>query len=75
MLGKATNAVPRPGLPDGIFSNQKYQFWHTLESLGIENVGMFYVRLEYLTYIWYMYIMTTFCGPFVYFLLFGMLKQ
>jgi hypothetical protein len=30
-----------PGLPDGLFSYQKYQFGYILEGLGMENVGIF----------------------------------
>jgi hypothetical protein len=33
--------VPGSGLPDVLFSNQKSQFFVTLEGLGIENVGIF----------------------------------
>jgi hypothetical protein len=40
-------------LPDGIFSNRKSQFGKILEGLGIEKVGTFYGRLEYITAIWY----------------------
>jgi hypothetical protein len=29
------------GLPDGLFSNQKPQFGHILEGLGMENDGIF----------------------------------
>jgi hypothetical protein len=29
------------GLPDGIFSNRKYQFGYIFESLEMENVGIF----------------------------------
>jgi hypothetical protein len=29
------------GLPDGLFSNQKYQFGNTLEGLGMGNVVIF----------------------------------
>jgi hypothetical protein len=29
------------GLPDGIFSNQKYQFRKISEGLGMENVGTY----------------------------------
>jgi hypothetical protein len=29
------------GLPDGSFSNQKYQFGYILEGLGMENIGIF----------------------------------
>jgi hypothetical protein len=34
-----------------IFS-PKFQFGHILEGLGLENVGLFYNRLEYFTVIW-----------------------
>jgi hypothetical protein len=40
------------GLPDGFFSDQKSQFGQTLEGLRIENVDIFYARLEYFTDIW-----------------------
>jgi hypothetical protein len=33
------------GLPDGLFSNQKSQFWSNLEGLGMENVVTFYDHL------------------------------
>jgi hypothetical protein len=36
-----------PGLPDGIFSNQKSQFGKILDGLGIEDVGIFYGHLVY----------------------------
>jgi hypothetical protein len=36
----------RPGLPDGVFSNQKSQFGYTLEGLELEKVGIFYGHLE-----------------------------
>jgi hypothetical protein len=42
----------KPGLPDGIFSHQKYKFWDILEGLGMKNVGVFYGNLEYFTAIW-----------------------
>jgi hypothetical protein len=29
------------GLPDGLFSNQKYQFWKILEGVAMEDVGIF----------------------------------
>jgi hypothetical protein len=29
------------GLPDGLFSNQKSQFWSHLEGLGMENAVIF----------------------------------
>jgi hypothetical protein len=49
-----------PGLPDGVFSDQKYQRWANFG--GSCNgrcwhilcpIGMFYVHLPYLTDIWY----------------------
>jgi hypothetical protein len=45
-----------PGLPDGIFSNQKSQFGKILKGLAMEDVGIFYGQLVYLFY-----------GHFVYF--------
>jgi hypothetical protein len=32
----------KPGLPDGIFSDQKFQFNYILEGLGIERFDIFY---------------------------------
>jgi hypothetical protein len=40
------------GLPDGFFSNQKFQFGKILERLGWENVDIFHGHLEYFTNIW-----------------------
>jgi hypothetical protein len=51
-----------PGLPDGRFLNQKSRVGKFLESLEMEDVGLFYGRLVYLTAAWY------FCGQFVYFM-------
>jgi hypothetical protein len=42
-----------PGLPDGLYSNQKIPIWVNLVGLGMENDGIFYGRLEYFTVIWY----------------------
>jgi hypothetical protein len=39
-------------LPDGFFSNQKFQFGQILEGLRWENVDIFYGQLEYFTDIW-----------------------
>jgi hypothetical protein len=39
--------VSHAGLPDGLFSNQKYQFGSILEGLRLENVDIFYGHLEY----------------------------
>jgi hypothetical protein len=39
-------SISSTGLPDAIVSNQKSQ-------LGTENVGIFYVDLEYIKSIWY----------------------
>jgi hypothetical protein len=40
-------------LPDGLFSNQKYQFGNFLEGLGMEDVVIFYEYLEYFMAVWY----------------------
>jgi hypothetical protein len=42
-----------PVLPDGIFSNQKFQFGQNLEGLAGENFGIFYGRVVYFTVKWY----------------------
>jgi hypothetical protein len=39
-------------LPDGLFSNQKFQIGQILEGLWWENVDIFYGPLEYFTDIW-----------------------
>jgi hypothetical protein len=36
---------PLAGLPDGLFSNQKYQFGEILEDLAMEEFGIFYCHL------------------------------
>jgi hypothetical protein len=41
-----------PGLPDGLFSNQKSQFGQSLEGLGLENVDIFYGHVDYYPDIW-----------------------
>jgi hypothetical protein len=43
----------RLGLPDGIFSNQKFQFGQILESLAMEDVGIIYGHLVHVVAIWY----------------------
>jgi hypothetical protein len=47
--------VKPPGLPDGIFSNQKSQFLYIFEGLGEQNFGKLYVRWVHFMAIWYMY--------------------
>jgi hypothetical protein len=39
----------KPGLPDGLFSNQKSQFGLILQGLAMENLGIFYDHLVYFT--------------------------
>jgi hypothetical protein len=34
-------------LPDGLFSNQKFQFGSILEGLAMENLGIFYDHFVY----------------------------
>jgi hypothetical protein len=54
------------GLPDGIFSNQK--FWCFLEGLDMEDVGIFYGPLVYFTAIWcFRWTFGIFRGNLVYF--------
>jgi hypothetical protein len=61
-----------PGLPDGIFSNQKSQFGWILECLAMKYVGKFHDHLVYFTanrifygYIWYiLWSFGIFCGLF-----------
>jgi hypothetical protein len=38
---------PKPGLPDGLFSNPKSQFWYILEGLAMGNLGIFYDHSVY----------------------------
>jgi hypothetical protein len=42
-----------PVLPDGLFSNQKCQFWYILEFLAKKQVGKFYGHFVYFTALWY----------------------
>jgi hypothetical protein len=39
--------VTLAGLPDGLFSNQKSQFGNTFQGIRLENVEIFYGRLEH----------------------------
>jgi hypothetical protein len=51
------------GLPDSIFSNQKYQFGKILECLAMKEAGKFYDRLVTLTAICYiLWPLGIFCG-------------
>jgi hypothetical protein len=60
------------GLPDGLFLNQKNQFGHFFEGLGMENVYIFYYHLDYFTAIWYnLWQCDIVCGHLVYFSHFG----
>jgi hypothetical protein len=54
----------QPGLPDGIFSDQKSEVGYILEGLLIEDVGIVYVPL---VYCWPFGI---FCGHLVYIIVF-----
>jgi hypothetical protein len=33
------------GLPDGLFSYQKFKFWHSFQGLGMEDFGTFFGKL------------------------------
>jgi hypothetical protein len=39
------SSTGKPGLPDGIFANQKSKFCNIFEGFGIENVGIFFNHL------------------------------
>jgi hypothetical protein len=65
------------GLPDGIFSNQKFQFVQILEGSAMEDVkwlfgllGIFYCRLVYLVYFMAIWSIWFILGPFSIFFLF-----
>jgi hypothetical protein len=63
----------KAGLPDGIFSDQKLQFWYTFEGLGMEYLGIFHDRrglLVYLTAYWYIL-----CSAWYIFSHFGLMYQ
>jgi hypothetical protein len=52
----------RAGLPDGILLFQKYQFWYSLESLGMElDMAIRYI-LDIIWYIVWQFV--KFCGHF-----------
>jgi hypothetical protein len=58
-----------PGLPDGIFSNLKYQCGQISEDLAMEDVGILYGHLVYFVTIWYiLWPFGIFCGQFEYFM-------
>jgi hypothetical protein len=67
-----------PGLPDGLFSNQTYQFGSILKGIAMKDVGLFYGHLVYIFYghlvyriaIWY----SLWCN-LVHFSRFGILHQ
>jgi hypothetical protein len=41
------------GLPDGIFSNQNFQFGLIFKGFSMEDVSIFYGHLVYFANIWY----------------------
>jgi hypothetical protein len=47
-LRDSSQLLSGSGLPDGLFSNQKYQFGKILEGLAMENLGIFNDHLVYL---------------------------
>jgi hypothetical protein len=59
-------------MPDGIFTDQKYQFWSILAGLGMEKLGIFYGQLEFSRASLHFYIMDigNCFGSLVYFPLF-----
>jgi hypothetical protein len=61
-----------PGLPDGLFSNQKMPFF---EGFGMEIFGVFRCHLVFNCNYGIFYGQLTFLLPFWYFLNFGLLDQ
>jgi hypothetical protein len=65
-----------PGLPDGLFSNQRSQFGKNFQGLGLENFDIFYGHLEYFMDIWdILWPFVTFCVHLVHFSSFGIMHQ
>jgi hypothetical protein len=67
-LGKDPNFFRQklpPVLPDGIFSDQKCQFWYIFEGLWMDNIGVLHGHFIFLL-LFYIYFMTTWyvCGHF-----------
>jgi hypothetical protein len=44
--------VSGPGLPDGTFASQKFQFWYILVRLGMGYFGRFYSQFVHFTANW-----------------------
>jgi hypothetical protein len=61
-------------LPDGLISNQKYQFGQILKGLKWENVDIFYRHLEYFRDIGDI-LFVVFCVHLVHFSGFGIMYQ
>jgi hypothetical protein len=56
------------GLPDGLFSDPKSQFWFVYVGLGMENLGIFYGHFGTFKSIWRILPpFGIFCGNLVYF--------
>jgi hypothetical protein len=65
-----------PGLPDGFFSNQKFQFGKNFQGLRLENVNIFYGHSEYFMDIWNILLpFGTFCVHLLHFSSFGIMHQ
>jgi hypothetical protein len=50
------------GLPEGLFSNQKYQFWYILEGLGLKKLVYFLAIWYFSTILVYVMAIWYFCG-------------
>jgi hypothetical protein len=75
MLSAGPTSSLRPGLPDGLFSQQKSQFGYILEGLEMKHVGVFYDTSEYFMAIWYiLWPFGIVCGHLVYFSRIGMFR-
>jgi hypothetical protein len=64
--GSTVGVQGRPGLPDGILSDQKSQFGYILEVLAMEDDGIFCCHLVYFTAFGTFYGYLLYFSPFWY---------
>jgi hypothetical protein len=70
---KRIESYVRPGLPDGLFTNQKSHFGSILEGFAMEDISALYGHSVYFTAIWYIFV--AFMVIWYIFPRFGMLYQ
>jgi hypothetical protein len=64
-----------PGMPDGLFSNQKSQLEKNLKGLGVENVVLLKIGIFFSHLVYNLRSFGLFCGHLVYFFRLGMFGQ